>query len=202
MKLYYSPAASSLSPHIALREAGLTFTLEKVDLKTRKTAGGTDFSRISAMGYVPALQFDDGTVLTEVSAIVQWIADQVPERELAPAAGTMARYQLMAWLNLIASEIHKLFTPLFDPATPEATRQTLRELLARRFDGLQKTLTDRTYLAGDHFTVADAYLYTVLGWAKWVDIDLARWPQLADYMARVGLRPKVREALQAEGLLK
>lgn len=202
MKLYYSPGACSLSPHIVLREAGLPFTLEKVDLKTKKTASDADYTRINPKGYVPALQFDDGTTLTEGPAIVQWVADQVPEKHLAPAAGTMERYHLIEWLNFISTEVHKQFSPLFNPLTPESGKQNFKDLLARRFDYLQQQLGAKPFLTGNHFTVADAYLFTVLGWSKYVDIDLGKWPQLAAYVARVAARPKVHEALAAEKLVK
>jgi glutathione S-transferase len=202
MKLYYSPGACSLSPHIVLREAGLPFTLEKVDLKTRKTASDADYLRVNPKGYVPALQFDDGTALTEGPAIVQWVADQVPEKHLAPAAGTMERYHLIEWLNFISTEIHKQFSPLFNPLTPDAAKQNFKDLLARRFDYVQQQLGAKPFLTGNHFTVVDAYLFTVLGWGRWVDIDLGKWPKLAEYVARVAARPKVHEALVAEKLVK
>ncbi len=202
MKLYYSPGACSLSPHIVLREAGLPFTLEKVNLKSKKTESDADYTRINPKGYVPALQFDDGTTLTEGPAIVQWVADQAPEKHLAPAAGTMERYHLIEWLNFISTEIHKSFSPLFNPATPDAVRQERKDTLARRFDYLQQQLGAKPFLTGNHFTVADAYLFTVLGWSKYVDLDLGKWPKLADYVARIGARPKVQEALVAEKLVK
>lgn len=202
MKLYYSPAACSLAPHIALREAGLTFGLEKVDLKSKKTAGEADYTRINPKGFVPALQFDDGTTLTEVAAILQWIADEVPEKHLAPAAGTMERYHLIEWLNYIAMEVHRPMAGLFKPELPEATRAALTETLTRRLDYAQQQLGARPYLMGEHFTVADAYLFTVLNWARWVKFDLAPWPRLVEYAARVSARPAVQATLKAEGLIK
>jgi glutathione S-transferase len=202
MKLYYSPGACSLSPHIVLREAGLPFQLVKVNLKTRKTADDADYLRVNPKGYVPALQFDDGSVLTEGPAILQWVADQVPQSHLAPAAGTMERYQLIEWLNFIATELHKQFSPLFNPATPEETQRACKERIAGRCEYVQQRLGNGPYLLGEHFTVADAYLYTVLGWGKYVEIDLARWPRLAAYVERVAARPKVREALAAEKPVK
>ncbi len=202
MKLYYSPGASSLLPHIVLREAGLSFELEKVSLKNKKTAGDRDFLRINAKGQVPTLQFEDGNVLTEGPAIVLWLADQVPEKRLAPAAGTMERYHMIEWLNFIATEMHKSFTPLFDGSAPDATKQAARERIERRLDYAQKALGEQPFLIGEHFTAADAYLFTVLSWGAYVDIDITRWPKLAAFAARVGARPKVRDALKAEGLLK
>lgn len=198
MKLFFSPGACSLSPHIALREAGLAFELEKVDLKAKKYGKERDYTKVNPKGYVPTLQFEDGAVLTEGPAIVQWIADQVPEKRLAPAPGTMERYHLVEWLNFISTELHKQFSPLFNPATSDEHKARLRDLLARRFDYVQKELGDKPYLMGESFTVADAYLFTVAGWSKWVDIDLARWPKIAEYVARVAARPKVQAAIAAE----
>lgn len=198
MKLYFSPGACSLSPHIALREAGLAFDLERVDLKAKKYGKDRDFTKVNPKGYVPTLQFEDGSVLTEGPAIALWIADQVPEKRLAPAPGTMERYHLVEWLNFISTEVHKQFSPLFNPASGDEQKARQRDLLARRFDYVQQTLGARPYLMGEIFTVADAYLFTVLGWSKWVEIDLAKWPKLADYVARVAARPKVQAALAAE----
>ncbi len=198
MKLFFSPGACSLSPHIALCEAGLTYELERVDLKAKKYGKDKDFLKVNPKGYVPTLQFEDGTVLTEGPAIVQWIADQVPEKHLAPPLGTMERYHLVEWLNFIATELHKQFSPLFNPASGDDVKQRQRELLARRFDFLQSALGTQPYLMGETFTVADAYLFTVLGWGRWLEIDLAKWPRLAEYHARVAARPKVQAALAAE----
>ena len=202
MKLYFSPGASSLAPHIALREAGLRFELERVSLKSKKTAGDADFLRINPKGYVPALQFEDGTVLTEGPAIMLWVGDQVPEKRLAPAPGTMERYHLIEWLNFIATELHKNFGALFDPTAPDAAKAAARARLEKRLDYLDKALGDAPFLLGEHFTVADAYLFTVLGWGRFVDVDLTRWPHLAAYAGRIGVRPKVIDTLKAEGLLK
>jgi glutathione S-transferase len=202
MKLYYSPGACSLSPHIVLREAGLPFQLQKVDLRSKKTAADEDFTRINPKGYVPVLQFDDGTVLTEGPAIVQWVADQVPEKHLIPDAGTMLRYRLIEWLNFLSTEVHKQFSPLFNPLSGEEVKARQKEVLARRFDYIQGELGQGPYLLGAQFTVADAYLFTLLGWCRWVDIDLARWPGLADYVARVAARPAVVEAMRAERLIR
>jgi glutathione S-transferase len=202
MKLYYGPGACSLSPRIVLREAGLPFTAIKVDLRSKAMDGGGDFRSINPKGYVPALQLDDGTVLTEGPAIVQYIADQAPAAQLAPANGTLARYQLQEWLNFITSELHKQFSPLFDATMPEEVKAKQRDKLGQRFDWISTQLEGKDYLTGAQFTVADAYLYTVLRWGQWTGIDLAKWPVLQQYQARVEARPKVREALVAEGLAK
>ena len=202
MKLYFSPGACSLSPRIALLEAGLPFTTQKVDTKTKLLDGGGDFWAINSKGYVPALELDNGQVLTEGPAIVQYIADQNPESGLAPKAGTMERYRLQEWLNFITSEIHKGFSPLFDPTLTPEVKQVFKDKLGKRFDWLTTQLTGKQYLLGETFTVADGYLFTVLNWCQWVDIDLAKWPMLKDYQARVSARPKVQEALKAEGLIK
>jgi glutathione S-transferase len=202
MKLYYSPGACSLSPHIALLEAGLPFTIEKADLKSKKTEKGTDYLTINSKGAVPALQLDDGQVLTEGPAIVQFIADQKPDSGLAPRAGTIERYRLMEMLNFITSELHKSFTPLFDPTSPADSKQAALTSLSKKFDWLSGQFGERQFLLGDKFTVADGYLYTVLNWTRYVGIDLGKWPVLQAYHARIGHRPKVQEALRAEGLLK
>lgn len=202
MKLYYSPGACSLSPHIALREAGAKFDLVKVDLKTHKLASGGDYTQVNAKGYVPALETDAGQVLTEGPAIVQYIADQRPESGLAPKAGTMERYRLMEWLNFITSELHKSHSPLFNPASSEDWKKSARASITTRYDWVDKTLGGGPYLMGATFTVADCYLFTVLSWGKWVDIDIARWPNLKAYVDRVSARPAVHAALVAEGLAK
>ncbi len=202
MKLYFSPGACSLSPHIALEEAGLTYQTEKVDLKAKKTASGADYLALNPKGQVPLLQLDDGTVLTEGPAIVQYIADQAAGKELAPAYGTPGRYRLMEWLNFITSELHKGFTPLFNPTFPEEGKAIQRDNLARRFDWISTQLGERPYLMGDRFTIADGYLFTVLNWTKFVGLDLTKWPVLSAYVQRVGSRPAVHAALVAEGLVK
>jgi glutathione S-transferase len=202
MKLYYFNGACSLSPHIVLLEAGLPFTLVKVDAKTKKTESGGDYLAINSKGAVPALQLDDGRVLTEGPAIVQYLADQKPESGLAPKAGSFERYQLMEILNFITSEIHKTFSPLFNPATLPEVRESTLATLGKKFDWLTGFLGNRKFLLGDGFTVADAYLFTVLNWTHFVKLDLSKWPVLAAYQARVAARPKVQEALKAEGLLK
>jgi glutathione S-transferase len=200
--LYFAPGACSLSPHIALREAELPFTLEQVDLGTKKTKSGADFLKVSAKGQVPVLQFDGGEQLTEGPAIVQYIADQAPAAGLAPTNGTVARYHLQEWLNYVTSELHKGFSPLFNPKTPDAYKAMVKENLAARFTHLDKHLAGRQYLLGDKFSVADAYCFTVVGWSKYHDIDLGKWPNLKAYMDRVAARPKVQEAMKAEGLIK
>ena len=201
-KLYYSPGACSLSPHIALRESGLPFQLVMASTKTHKLADGTDYYGINPKGYVPLLELADGQRLSEGPAIVQYIADQVPGKGLAPAAGTMERYRLMEWLNFITSELHKGFSPLFNPATPEEFKTMARAKLTDRLKWVDTQLEGKTYLMGDTFTVADGYLFTVAGWGKHVGVDIKPLAQLSAYMARVAERPAVQEALRAEGLLK
>ncbi len=202
MKLYFSPGACSLSPHIALREAGLSFDLEQVDLRSKQTKAGADFRKVNPKGMVPVLQLDSGDILTEGPAIVQYIADQKPESGLAPKPGTVERYHLMEWLNFITSELHKGFTPLFKPNTPDDYKKIARDNLADRFAYLEQKLADKQYLMGDRFTVADGYAFTVLNWAAIQKIDLAPWPNVKAYVERVRARPKVQETLKAEGLIK
>jgi glutathione S-transferase len=202
LKLYFSPGACSLSPHIVLREAGLPFELEQVNLQAKKLKSGGDFLEINPKGQVPVLKLDSGDILTEGPAIVQYVADQKPESGLAPKAGTIPRYHVQEWLNFITSELHKSFTPLFKPNTPEEYAKISKENLANRFSFLDKELGKRQYLMGDKFTVPDAYAFTVVGWSKYKDIDLSRWPNLKGYMDRVAARPKVQEAMKAEGLIK
>jgi glutathione S-transferase len=202
MKLYFSPGACSLSPHIALREAGLAFDLEKVNLGTKQTATGADYRTINPKGYVPALRLDDGTVLTEGPAIVQYIGDRKPETKLVPANGTLERYQLQAWLNFIATEMHKTFSPLFHAKTPEEVRQSNRDLLGKRLTFVSQSLEGQPFLMGDTFTVADGYLATVLAWTKPLKIDLGQWPTVKAHFDRVVARPAVQAAMKAEGLLK
>jgi glutathione S-transferase len=201
MKLYYSPGACSLSPHIALLEAGLNFSAEKVDLKSKKTESGADFTTVNSKGAVPALVMDDGKLLTEGAVIVQYIADQKPQSGLAPASGTLERYRLMELLNYIASEIHKGYSPLWNPAITADAKAAALAALDKKFTFLTAQLGDKPYLMGDTFTVADAYLFTVLSWSSHVGVDLGKWHALSAYLARVGHRPKVQEALKAEGLI-
>lgn len=203
MKLYFAPGACSLSPHIVLHEAGLAAQTEKVDLASKKTASGADFTQVNPKGYVPALQLDDGTVLTEGPAIVQYLADQRPAARLAPENGTLQRYRLQELLNFISTEIHKSYSPLFKPNSTPEMKQAFIDLLQRRYDTVEQMLSGRQYIAGDQFTVADAYLFTVTGWSRVLKIDLlSSRPNLAAYMERVGGRPAVQSAMRAEGLIK
>ena len=202
MKLYYSPAACSLSPHIVAREAGVPIELVKVDLKAHTLEDGTDYTTINPKGSVPLLELDDGDRLSEGPAIVQYLADRNPAAGLAPAAGTMARYHLQEWLNFVTSELHKQYSPLFDAAVPAEYKETVKARLAQRLDWLSTKLAGQDYLTGAQFSVADAYLFTVLSWNRWVGLDTAKWPVLEAYVARVGARPKVQEALKAEGLIR
>jgi len=201
MKLYYSPGACSLSPHIALLEAGLPFQLVKVDTAAKTFEGG-DFWKVNGKGYVPALELPNGQVLTEGPAIVQYIADQNPDSRLAPKNGTVERYRVQEWLNFITSEIHKNFSPLFNKTAAPEWKAGATGNLTKRFDWLATQLEGKNFLTGDQFTVADGYLFTVLNWTKFVGLDLAKWPALAAFHARVAARPKVQEALKAEGLTK
>ena len=202
MKLYYAPAACSLSPHIVLLEAGLPFEAVRVSTKSHKTADGGDFYAINDKGYVPVLEFDNGERLTEGPAIVQWLADQVPEKHLAPANGTLARARLQEWLNFISTELHKGFGPLFHPGFDASAKATATEALKKRLSWTDAQLASREFLLDGGFSVADAYLFTVLGWGGYVGLNLADWPNLAAYHARIGARPAVQAALKAEGLLK
>jgi glutathione S-transferase len=202
MKLYYTPGACSQSPHIVLRESGLKFELEKVDLRSHKTEKGADYYSINPKGYVPALQLDNGQVLTEGPAIVQFIADQKPETKLAPAAGSFERARLQEWLHFIGTELHKTFSPLFNPAiTPEA-KQAALDKLSKRFEFVAQQLAGKQFLLGEHFTGADAYLYVILNWAQKLGPDTAQWPALKAFHERVSARPAVRSTLEAEGFLK
>jgi glutathione S-transferase len=202
MKLYFSPGACSLSPHIVARELGIPVELRKVNTKDKTIDGGGDYWKINGRGYVPALELDNGEILTEGPAIVQYLADQKPEAGLAPRAGTFERYRLQEWLNFLTSEIHKQFSPLFKPNTPEDYKPIVKQNLATRFDWLDQQLAGKDFLMGKQFTVADAYLFVLLNWTKFQAIDLAKWPNLAAFQKRVGARPKVQEALQHEGLLR
>lgn len=201
MKLFYSPGACSLATHIALFESGLDFSAERVDLKTKQTASGADFRAINPKGYVPALQLADGTVLTEGPALLQFVADQAPAKHLAPAFGEVERYQLMGWLNFIGTEVHKQFSPLFNPAATEDAKSNARTAIANRLGYLSRTLEGRDYLMGN-YTVADAYLFVVLSWSGHVNVSLADWPVLQAYLGRIAARPAVQQALRAEGLAK
>jgi len=202
MKLYYLTGACSLASNIALRDAGLRFELVKVDRNTRKAADGLDFNEVNPKGYVPVLTLDNGEVLTENVAVLQYIADRNPGAKLAPAAGTMERYRLMEWLSFINSEIHKSFSPLFRQDAPEGAKQYARKNIETRLEYLQRALGTKKFLMGAEYTVADAYLFTVLSWARHVEVDLGRWPQVKRYMDGIGARPNVIEALKSEGLQK
>jgi glutathione S-transferase len=202
MKLYYLKGACSLASNIALREAGLKFDLVSVDRRTKKASDGLDFNEVNPKGYVPALMLDSGEVLTENVTVLQYIADRNPAAKLAPPAGTMERYRLMEWLSFINSEVHKGFSPLFREDAPEDTKQYARKNLTVRLDYLQRSLGSKSFLMGDPYTVADPYLFTVLGWGAYVDLDIGKWPQLKRFVERVGARPHVIAALKAEGLQK
>jgi len=201
MKLYFAPGACSLSPHIVLREAGLNFELEQVNNQEKKTKSGQDFWAVNPKGQVPVLELDNGEKLTEGPIVVQYLADQKPAAGLLPAAGSMDRYRVQEWLNFITSELHKSFGPIFRPTTPEEFKKISKENLGKRFDYLDKHLASRHYLMGDKFTVADAYLFTVLRWTARIQMDLGKWPNLKAYIDRVAARPKVQEAMKAEGLI-
>ena len=202
MKLYFSPGACSLAVHITLHEAGMTFTPIAAPTKTHKLADGTDYYSINPLGYVPLLELDDGTRLTEGPAIVQYIADQVPEKNLAPANGTVARAQMQGWLNFIATELHKGFAPLFNPATPAEYKPMVIEKLLSRFKWVDEHLADKKYLMGGAFSVADPYLFNVSNWAPLVKVDLSGFGHLAAFRSHMRERPAVQAAMRAEGLLK
>jgi glutathione S-transferase len=202
MKLYYSPGACSLSPHIVLHEAGLAYTPVLASTKSHKLQDGTDFYTINPLGYVPVLELDDGTRLREGPAIVQYLADQAPHKNLAPANGTLARYRLQEWLTFIGTELHKSFGPLFTPGTPEDYKPQVRERLLGRLQWVDGELAHKPYLMGEQFTVADAYLFTVSNWCGHVGVDISGLKHLAAYRERIAARPAVQAAMKAEGLLK
>lgn len=200
MKLYYTPGACSLSPHIVLREGGFKFDIEKVDLQTKRTETGADFRSVNPYGYIPTLVLDNGQRLSEGVAVVLYLADQVPEKKLAPAPAAPERYRMIEVLTFIATELHKGFAPLFNPRCPQEWAAVVKEILGGRLTQLAAELGDRPYLVGDGFTVADAYLFTVLSWCGHVGLDLGKWPALQRYAAQIGARPAVQAALKAEGL--
>lgn len=202
MKLYFSPGACSLSPHIVLREAGVPVELKKVDLGKKIIEGGGDFTAINGKGYVPTLELPNGEVLTEGPAIVQYIADQNPSSNLVPKAGSLERYRLQEWLNFITSELHKSFGALFNQNISADWKASANATIKKRLDFIVEKLNGKQFLLGDQFSVADAYLFTVLGWGAHVGVDIKQWPTLSEYVARIGARPKVQEALRAEGLLQ
>ena len=201
MKLYYSPGACSMAPHIVAREAGHTLNLEKVDIPNKKTADGGDYWKVNPKGYVPALMLDDGQVITEVGVICQYLADQKPESGLVPAFGTIARYHQMEALNFAATEIHKQIGALFNPKLTPEMKEVQLGTIERRFNALEKMLDGKPYIMGDGFSAADAYLFTVLNWTKMHNIDVSKWPNIKGFMNRVAARPKVQETMKAEGLL-
>ena len=200
MKLYYSPGACSLSPHIALLEAGLAHDLAKVDLKAKKIEDGSDFLKVNPKGQVPTLQLDDGSILTEGPVIVQAIADKAAGKNLAPASGSTERYRLQEWLNFITSELHKNFSPLFAPVLSDETKQFFRDRLMGKLKHVDEKLAGHDYLMGNAFSVADGYLYTMLRWADAHKFDLSPLKNLMAYKARVAARPQVQAALKSEGL--
>jgi glutathione S-transferase len=202
MKLYYSPGACSLSPHIALNEAGFTYEVEKVDLASKKTEAGADFFTVNPKGYVPALVLDSGEVLTEGPAILQYLGDQKPASGLVPKPGTMERLRTQEWLNFITSELHKTYGPLFRPTTPEEYKRLSREYLARRLAILEKHLGGRQYIMGDKFSAPDAYAFTILRWSQFTGVDLSPYANINAFIARMNARPKVQETLKQEGLVK
>jgi glutathione S-transferase len=202
MKLYYAPGACSMAPHIVALEAGHTVDLVKVDIPNKKTADGGDYWKINPKGYVPTLVLDDGQALTEAAVICQYLADQRPESALVPKFGTMERYREMEALNFVSTEIHKQLGALFNPKMTPEMKTVQIGTIERRFDALEKMLDGKAYMMGDKFTAVDAYLFTVLNWTNIFKIDVTRWPNIKAYMARIAERPKVREAMKTEGLVK
>ena len=202
MKLFYASGACSLSPHIVAQEAGIALTLQKVDLKTKTMVTAGDYLAVNPKGYVPALELDNGELLTEGPTIVQYLADLKPQTHLAPAAGTLPRYRLQEMLGYINSELHKTYSPLFNPATPAETRAEREAYLRRRYGVIEKHLEGRKYLFGETFSAADAYLFTVTNWARTIKFDLAEFPNLRAFQERVAARPAVQAAMRAEGLIK
>lgn len=200
MKLYYAPGACSLAPHIVMNELGIPYDTEAVSLKTHKLSDGTDFYGINPKGYVPVLELDDGTRLTEIAAMLQYLGDLVPEAGLLPAAGTMERYRVVEWLTFISSELHKGFSPLFNAAIPDEVKQIFRDRLAKRFEYLDRHLAGKEYLLGGQYTVADAYAYTILSWKDALKVDIDGWKNLAAYVRRNASRAQVRDALHSEKL--
>jgi glutathione S-transferase len=200
MKLYYASGACSLSPHIVSREAGISLDFEQVDNREKKTKSGKDYWSINPKGQVPVLELDNGERLTEGPVIVQYLAEQKPGSGLLPPPGTIDRYRVQEWLNFVTSELHKTYGPIFRPTTPEEYKKISKENLGKRFDWIDQQLAGKQYLMGDKFTVADAYLFTVLRWSPRIELDVSKWPNIKAYMERVAARPKVQEALKAEGL--
>jgi glutathione S-transferase len=201
MKLYYAPGACSLASHIALHETGLPFEIDKLNAANKTTASGEDFMQINPKGYVPTIKLDDGSILTEGGVILQYIADQQPASGLAPKVGSMEHYRLQEWLNFIGTEIHKTFSPLFNKSTTEEAKTNARNLLAQRLGYVETQLANKSYLMGDSFTVADAYMFVVVNWSSHVGFDLGQFSRIKEYMARIAARPAVRAAMKAEGLI-
>jgi glutathione S-transferase len=202
LKLFYSPGACSLSPHIALEEAGLKYQAVRADLKSKTTESGDDFKKTNPLGYVPALVLEDGTVLTEGPAIVQYIADKAPTKNLAPAAGSLERYKLQSWLNFVSTEMHKGYSPMFNPAMPEEAKKIARDRLATRLQHLDQHLAKNEYLLGKTYSVVDGYLFTVLNWSKTAGVDLTPFANVQAYQKRIASRSAVQAAMKAEGLIK
>jgi glutathione S-transferase len=202
MKLYYTPGASSLSPHIVACEAGLPLELVKVDLQSKRTETGEDFRQLNPDGYIPLLLLDDGKRLTEGPAIVQYLADLAPDRKLAPPSGSFERYQLQQWLNFISTEIHKNFIPLFNPVASEDTKKQAIAMLMTRLKSVAEHLSSGSYLLGEQFSVADIYLYVTLSWGQYVNLDTSQWPAFSRYMDRIAERPAVQQAMKEEGLIQ
>ena len=202
MQLYFSPGACSLASHITLRELGLPFDLKRTDVRNKKLEDGSDFLAVNSKGAVPALRLDDGQVLTEGAVILQYLADRKPEAGLAPKNGTIERYRLQEWLNYVASEIHKSYSPLFNPAATAEIKEFTIANIGKKLDWLDQQLAGTTYLTGNAFTIADAYLFTILNWSGGVGIDLAKWPAVKQFYDRVAARPQVKEAMTTEGLIK
>ncbi|MBV1707924.1 MAG: glutathione transferase GstA [Hyphomicrobiales bacterium] len=202
MKLYYSPGACSLAPHIVLSESGAPYSIERVDLAAKKTAHGDDYLAINPKGQVPVLALDNGVKLTEGPIIVQYIADHAGDHRLMPKAGDFERYRVMEWQNYITAELHKFYSPLFNPNFDDATKNTFRGLLRRKYEWIDGKLAGKHYLTGDHFTGADAYLFTVTNWARVSKVDLSGLAHVAAFMERVAARPAVQAAMKAEGLIK
>jgi glutathione S-transferase len=202
MKLYFTPGACSMAVNIALHEIGHKFEMVNVDLRQHQTENGEDFYQINPKGYVPALGLDNGEVLTEDAVLLQYVADLKPESGLAPKAGTLERYRLMEWLNFISSEIHKTLGVLFNPKIPAEWKEERIALFHRRCDYIVQALGNKPYLMGERFTIADAYLFTILGWANYFKLDMGKWPRLKEYADRIASRPAVKEAMKAEGLIK
>jgi glutathione S-transferase len=202
MELYFSPGACSLASHISALEAGIPVELKRADTKTKKLVDGSDYYAVNSKGAVPALRLDNGQVLTEGVAIMQYLADQKPDSKLAPAAGTLERYRLQEWLNYITSEVHKSYSPLWNPNADPKVKEYTQANLDKKLDWINGQLAGKKYLTGDTFTIADAYLYTVINWSFFLGSNLDKWPALKEFHARVAARPAVQAALEAEGLNK